>query len=823
MSARIMIVEDERIVALDLKTALEYLGYSVVKIASTGKDAIEHAERLKPDLILMDINLQDEIDGTEAALRIREKLKIPVIFLTAYAEEKTLKRAELSFPYGYLLKPFELRELEATIRISLARRKAESQIELAEERLRLAADAASLGIWEWEAPSNEFRAVGQFEKILGVQPTLLKENIDTFLSHFDEADREWLAAALQAGEQINATLKMTLQSKQLWIDLHAKSYPGTAEASSKVIGVISDVTARRAKEEHLRQANVVYKSMGEGILILDAMRKIISCNPAFSNITGFASDVILGKDPDDFLHVRRHSDGFYSLLGSDTSRNWQGEIACMTADKKVFPAWQQVCCVHEQDGSIANFVILLSDMSALRRAEAHINHLAFHDALTGLGNRHLLENRLGLEIERASETGSQLALYLLDLDGFKCVNDALGHLAGDELLKVVATRIQAHLRSSDIAIRLGGDEFVIIVPEVNSQSACVALAEKLLADVRSSVDITVENIAVSASIGIAIYPTDAKDIQGLIRAADQAMYSAKNQGKNKYCFYTHDMIQRTQERQSLQQALLQALRRDEFEIYYQPIMDLIHHRVTGFEALLRWNNPERGILLPGEFFGLAQDNGVEDAIMEWMFRQIVMDACCLKQLSGLSRNAEKRMEKNFRICINVSTEQLQNESLPQVFDRSFAASTLHKDQLELEIQEGALLQIQDCKRLLETFSARGVSLALDNFGTGYTSIGGLKSLPIDRVKIDRSFIKSAFTDPANADVVVAITSLAKSLGMKMTAEGVETAEQLELVTRLGCDCGQGFYFAPALCLDDLVGLLDSSQTSWEKTAQAVPG
>ncbi|HET8706044.1 MAG TPA: EAL domain-containing protein [Pseudomonadales bacterium] len=810
MTARIMIVEDERIVALDLKTALEYIGFKVVKIVSRGLDAVQFAEQLSPDLILMDINLQDEVDGIEAALRIRENYRIPVVFLTAYAEEKTLKRAELCFPYGYLLKPFELRELEATIRMALARRQAEIQVEQAEERLQLAVDAASLGVWEWETHSNEFKAMGHFEKILGVQPKLIKESIQHFLSHFEEADREWIAAALERGEQVNSTLKMTLENATLWIDLHAKSYQTPEKGGTKVIGVIRDVTSRRLREEQLRQANVVYNAMAEGILILDASRKIISCNPAFTKITGFTPERVSGRDPDDFLHVRRHSDGFYSLLSAEANRNWQGEIACMTASKTVFPAWQQVCCVHESDGAISNYVIIVSDISALRRAEAHINHLAFHDALTGLGNRHLLESRLGLEIERANQSGSQLALYLLDLDGFKFINDALGHQAGDELLKAVATRIQSHLRSSDIAIRLGGDEFVIIVPDVSSDTACVGLAEKLLADVRGDVGLAVETITISASIGIALYPRDANDSASLIRAADRAMYCAKERGKNKFCFYLADMALNTNERVTLQQELMHAAERKEFDVFYQPIWDTHSTKIIAFEALLRWTNPTRGTMLPAEFLALMVESGVEKRILEWFFNHIVADAACLNQLRTISEYGRRMLVENFKICINLSPGQLREKSFLHVFDRVFAVSSLKRSQLEIELTESVIQQMQASKAILDELAGRGVSFALDNFGTGYSSIASLKNLPIGRIKIDRSFIKSVFSETASADIVVAIAALAKSLGMKLTAEGVETIEQLEFARRLGCDAAQGFLYAPAMCLDDIVEFLESN-------------
>lgn len=809
MSARIMIVEDERIVALDLKTALEYLGYEIVKIASKGKDAIDFAEKLKPDLILMDINLQDGIDGTEAALQIREKWRLPVVFLTAYAEEKTLNRAELCFPYGYLLKPFELRELEATVRMALARRKSELQIEQAEERLRLAVDAASLNVWEWEKDLKEFNSQGQFESMLAAQPILLKEDCETFLQHFEESDRLWIARALENGEQINSTLKMKLFEQPAWIDLHAKAYPSTDDGPRKVIGVIRDVADRRLKIEQLGHANNSYKSVAEGILVLGATRKIISCNPAFTVITGFDAKDVIDKDPDDFLHVRRHSDAFYSLLGVEQSRYWQGEIACLTAEKTVFPAWQQVCFVLDNDGSISNYVVAISDISALRRAEADINHLAFHDALTGLGNRHLLESRLGLEMERARETGSQLGVYLLDLDGFKCVNDSLGHVAGDELLKTVAVRIQEHLRATDIAIRLGGDEFVVIAPDMFSQAACVALAEKLLSEVRNVISVANEKIRISASIGIAMYPQNANDIQSLILAADSAMYNAKKCGKNKYSFFSVEMVEKNRDQQSFVTDLVHGFEAGEFEIYYQPILDIKTNVIVAFEALLRWNNPMRGIILPNQFFEVAEETGNAQRIGEWLLKRVCMEGNYLKQVCGNLPKATSMVLPEFKICLNVSAKQLTDENFITRFESIVSASGFPAQRLEVELTENTIQQIQQIKKVVKNIKNLGAGVTIDNFGTGFTSLSLMKNLAIDRIKIDRSFIQTLPRDPVDTEVVKAISLLAKSLKLKLAVEGVETPDQLEFVTQIGCDQAQGFLFSPPISLQELPQFIEN--------------
>ncbi|MBV8617977.1 MAG: response regulator, partial [Curvibacter sp.] len=435
---RVQIVEDERIVALDLKLALEALGCEVTGIVADGEAALALARRLPPDLILMDIHLEGEMDGTEVARRIREEQGVPVVFLTAFAEDDTLRKASASAPYGYLVKPYELRELRATLQMALSRRQAERQIERAEERLRLAVDAAELGVWEWDTRDGQMEVTGHFRKIMGLAPQTFLLGEQDFLGRVHDEDRGQLQAALQHPEVGFAVVRMLRdQGAPAWAEVYAKRH-----GPHRVVGVLRDVTERREMEEKLRQASVVFRTTAEGIVIMDREQRIISVNPAFSVLTGLGAAEVLGRQVDDVLHVRRHSPQFYQRLETTPLGYWNGEVPCRRRSGESFVAWEHVCAVRDDEGSVAQYVLAFSDLSAIRDAELQLNHLAFHDALTGLGNRHLLGECMEGEIERSRRSGIPILLIFMDLDGFKTINDTPGHAVGDNLLKQIAQRLR---------------------------------------------------------------------------------------------------------------------------------------------------------------------------------------------------------------------------------------------------------------------------------------------------------------------------------------------------------------------------------------------
>jgi len=795
MNGRIMIVEDERIVALDLRQTLESFGHEVVMVASSGEQAVAEGPVLRPDLVLMDIHLDGPMDGTQAACALQAH-NIPVLFLTAFASQTMLDLAEQSSPYGYLVKPVETRSLQATVRMALARRRAEREVEKGEERLRMAVDVAELGVWEWDATAGSFVGEGRLESILGEMPDSLGDASSGFLSRIEPDYQSPIADALIKGGTIRTTVKLREEpatGRNGWVDFHARAFACADGDMSRAIGVIRDVTEERAQEERLRRAAVVFTSTGEGMAILDPQHRVISVNPAFERLTGFCEAAVLDRAPDDFLYARRRDDSFMNRLNERESDYWSGEIACFRKDGSLFTAWQHLCVVRDTQGQISNYVLALSDNGALRRAEAQINHLAYHDALTGLGNRNMLEDTIEREIERAGRNGSQLAVLFIDLDGFKLINDTMGHATGDKLLTEISRRISRILRRTDTAIRIGGDEFVVVVPGVDRLEDCASLAEKLLCEIRATVDLDRERVSVSASIGIALYPDNATDCSSLVQAADSAMYGAKERGRNRFAFYSEDMAERAMERLHIEQGLLRAIANDQLSLQYQPVVYLDDGQLIGFEALIRWDEPTHGRISPDRFIPVAEECGLIDYIGSWVLR-----TACIQALNWIRHGFPA-----LRLAVNVSARQLNAEDFEDTVRDILTETGFPATQLDLEITESTLQAVEHSRELLGRLKALGLMISIDDFGTGFSSLSLLKHLPIDRIKIDRSFVQDLPDHPSNVAVTEAIIAMAGSLGLALIAEGVETPEQQQFLRARGCAEAQGFLFSRPLDVDDV--------------------
>lgn len=552
---RILVVEDESVIAFDLELQLTSLGYQVVGVVASGEQAIARAGDACPDIVLMDIHLEGEMDGIEAARQIRDQYRIPVVFLTAYAEEGTLKRAEATLPYGYLVKPpgatqpygylvkpCDARELNATLQMALVRRAAEAEVEASEERLRLAMDAAGLGLWEWVVDSNLATTGGHFRAILQAPAQVYDNGLEGFMQHVHPEDRPELGAVLShllahPVEARHVFRHPRQDGTQAWVEIHAKCQAGRPGKAQRLIGVVRDITEQRATEERLRAAAAVFDTTTEGVFIADGVRRIIAVNTAFAVVTGYEEPEALGRDPNDLLFDMPQSQDFYRRLAGISGGQWQGEIACRRKDGGRFPAWASVSIVRNAAGEVIRYVGALSDLSTLRHAEDRLTHLAYYDALTGLPNRKLFDDRLEQALARAQRDRLACALMFIDLDGFKAVNDSFGHAVGDQMLQVVGKRLPDALRASDTVARFGGDEFLVLVDEMNQPSDTEPVAQKLLDVLSAPMDIAGRQLTVSASIGVAVYPADATDPQTLIQAADVALYRAKAQGRGRYCFH----------------------------------------------------------------------------------------------------------------------------------------------------------------------------------------------------------------------------------------------------------------------------------------------
>lgn len=806
LPTNLMLVEDERVVAFDLKRQLQSFGYHVSAVVASGEHAIRQADEVKPDLVLMDIHLEGRMDGIEAATEIRARHHIPVVFLTAYAEDDTLRRALDSRPFGYLVKPCEGRELHATIQMALARRDDEVAVEQSEQRLQLALDAGSLGVLEWTPASNRMQGDAHLGTFFGNRSLPLDETWDAFIARVNPADRERVFAALNPtliGAEA-AHLKFRTSGNQAsprYMEAHVKAY-GRTEAGGRIVGILQDVTTQHYNDERLQQSSVVFHATAEAIMITNTAAQIVAVNTAFSRITGYTEREVIGLDPEILLRVSPGPERYSGCVQAGRVDFWHGEVRCYRKSGESFPAWQSVSVVRDADAQLTHLVTAFSDVTAIYEAQQQLHHLAHHDPLTGLPNRLLFNDRLQHAIEQAARNAQRCLLLFLDLDGFKVINDTLGHAVGDELLRIVADRLRSVLRSSDTVARLGGDEFVILAGSANPDYA-TQLAQKILDQLRTPIYVSTESLSVTGSLGIAVYPDNGADSQQLMRAADMAMYTAKAEGRNRYHFYAEDMSVRANDRMDVEQGLRRAITTNSLVVHYQPRINLGQRRIVGVEALVRWLHPERGMVYPGNFITIAEQSDIIEHLGRWVLHH----AC--SEMFGLIQGQAPGF--NFHLAVNVSARQFLCTDFVAIVSEVLQETGFPAAALELEITESTLQATERSLAILKALEAIGVAVSIDDFGTGYSSLSVLRDLPIKRIKVDRSFIVDLPASGSQRAVVEAIVTLSRAMHMSITVEGIERPEQADLLQRLGCQEGQGFFFARPLPLTELSSLLGSVQ------------
>lgn len=565
-------------------------------------------------------------------------------------------------------------------------------------------------------------------------------------------------------------------------------------APSGALMGIRDLTQSRQMEERLILAASVFESSQEGIMILDTDHRIIEVNQAFSRITGHPAASVAGRPLGELLNVEQSEilglDKLWSMV--DEYDGWQGEIWYRRRSGEVFPAWHNFSPVRNKQGSIVRYTGSFTDISDKKAAERRINYLAHYDLLTGLPNRVLLQDRLQNALERMRRSGLILAILFLDLDRFKNVNDSLGHPVGDRLLQEVGQRLGQSVREQDTVARLGGDEFLIILDELRNPQYAALIARKLLKNLNEEIRIEGHSLFIGASIGISLFPADGEDVDTLIKNADTAMYRAKDLGRNNYQFYTPELTVLSLERFELERDLRQALERNELQLYYQP--QTAHGQVycTGVEALLRWQHPQKGMIPPDRFIPLAEDTGLIHALGDW-----VLQTACRQARDW------QQQGRPLRMAVNLSALQVIHGDIVAQVRKVLQTSRLDPRYLELEITEGFMFShAEQGVKTLEQLKALGVTLAIDDFGTGYSSLNYLKRLPIDRLKIDRSFVQGVPEDRDDAAIVTTIIAMARNLQLEVIAEGVETEAQLTFLSRQGCLEYQGYLFGRPMALQE---------------------
>jgi len=557
------------------------------------------------------------------------------------------------------------------------------------------------------------------------------------------------------------------------------------------------IKAQQASENRDRIAEMVFHNVTEGVVITDPETRIIAINPAFSSITGYTAEEVIGNTPS-ILSSGRHDKEFYRRMWEtiELTGQWRGEIWNKRKNKDIYPQWLTINVVRDAENRLLNYIATISDITERKQIEDRLRNLAHYDTLTGLPNRELFNMRLNEAITRTRQKNTGLALLFIDLDRFKTINDSLGHDAGDELLRQIGMRLKQSVRESDITARLGGDEFTVILENITESQKAQIVAQKIIHALSQPVNVQRHQIFITPSVGIAFHPSDATETQDLIKNAYRAMYTAKREGRHTFKFYSPGMNATALERLTLETQLRLALEKNQFILHYQPQIDLQTGSVIGVEALVRWNHPELGLVPPNQFIPLLEETNLILPVGEWVLRT----GC--RQLGEWHKLGLYPL----RLAINISVRQYRLDHLVPLLDSIIAETQVDPTCLELEITESVMIEnLEATLQIFEAFRKRGIRISIDDFGTGYSSLSYLQRLPIDALKIDRSFIQNIHASSSDMAITKAIISLAHSLGIKVIAEGIENSRHLHFLKEERCEEGQGFFIneaMPAMALTD---------------------
>ena len=567
------------------------------------------------------------------------------------------------------------------------------------------------------------------------------------------------------------------------------------------------LTAIANAEAALKLRERAIESSVSGICITDNLapdNPVIYVNPAFEHITGYASAEVLGRN----LRMLHGTDSEQPELitvraALKDARPCQVVLRNYRKDGSMYWNELKISPVRNEAGTVTHYIGVHSDVTAAKMHRDELARQANHDSLTGLPNRNLLWDRIDRACVRTQRYGDMAAVAFLDLDNFKVVNDSFGHKTGDDLLRAVAARLNSSLRAMDTVARLGGDEFVLVVSDHKSAESVEGEMQRVVASFAKPFSVEGREIYITASVGAALYPQDAEDPETLLKNAELAMYRVKESGRNSYFLYTTELQSRVTERVSLESKLRRALERGEFSLHYQPQLDLRTNRVFGCEALLRWNQPELGMVSPAKFIPLAEETGLIVPIGEWVLR-----TACLQSMAWQNAGLAP-----ITMAVNISARQFREKNLSNVVAKILAETGLRAKLLELEVTESVIMHdAQKAIAELQAFREMGVTLSVDDFGTGYSSLSYLKRFPVDRLKIDQSFVRDINSDADDAAIAQAVITLGHTLNLRVIAEGVETAEQLAFLRKNLCDEMQGYLFGKPIPAHEFGKLLESGRT-----------
>jgi len=782
----LLVVEDESVVAMDLEGQLHDMGYAVCGCVDNARDAIARARTDHPDLILMDIVLKGEMDGIAAAAAIGTDLHIPVLFLTAYSDDQTVARAAGTWPYGYLTKPFQNRELRAVIEVALRKAEVERAVRNSERWLA----SVLRGVGDAVIATDAAGTVGLMNP---AADALLGDGILQGRPAADVVRLEDPAGGPLALDGCMArsgtAVLVAHDGKRIPVDFSAGPICDDGQRLTGVAIVLHDMRAWVAAELRLahseRRFRGAFDNAPLGVALVDRDNRFVRVNHALCRLLGAEAAQLIGADQAAFGEPNDNAieKEYQQDLIKGRSDVVQYERRYRTRDGRML--WALVSASLLPAEQEPHFLVQINDLTERKRAEEELAHLAHHDALTGAANRILLNEEVDHEIAVARRRRTRLAVVFIDLDYFKHINDSFGHEAGDTVLKETAARLSRTVREIDFVGRMGGDEFVVVLSEVRDAQDVLALTEKLRLECGRPLRFDGHEVHLAVSMGVSLFPDDGHDFRTLLRFADSALYHAKEEGRNNVQFYRPELTAKMEMRTRLGAGLRVAIERQELELFYQPIVALGNGRTAAAEALIRWHHPELGLLLPDVFLPILDEASMSEAVGAW----VIGEAC--RQAARWNASGTVPL----RIGVNVTAAQVRSGRLAQTVERALRDAGLAGGLLCIEITEQHQLADDDQTRAaIAALKALGVLLAVDDFGTGYSSLSYISRLRPDELKLDKSLVSRIDSDPERAGLVVAALAMARSLKLEVVAEGVETEAERAFLHAHGCDMAQGFLY-----------------------------
>ncbi len=821
----VLLVEDIAADAELIQTALAGAGDSSFRIEWVVclADALERLGREEVEVILLDLALSNGQGIAAFDQLIQAAPNALILVLSGTTDEEIVHQAMQRGAHDYFSKAhIDAHWLPRALRYVIERQTARAALGNSEARFRAISDASPLGIFVADAQGGCVYTNAAYHKISGLS---LERTLGTNWSMaIHPEDRERVLAGWRIAAHSLEAFQTEYRFQQednsvVWVRVNSAAMrDGDGWKSFGLVQTVEDISERKITESVLRaaeealfeekeRAQVTLNSIGDAVLTTDLAGKVTYLNLVAEAMTGWSREAALGRP---LAEVFKIIDGKTRAVAPNPAQ------LAIKEDKTVGLAIDSVLIrrdgfesaiedssapIHNREGRVIGAVLVFHDVSESRAVALRMAHLAQHDFLTGLPNRVLLTERCAQAIGQANRHKKQVALLFLDLDFFKRINDSLGHAIGDLLLQSVAERLVAGVRATDTVCRQGGDEFVILLAEIEQPLDATYVAEKLLAAFALPHLIEGHELHVSLSIGISIYPDDGNNVDSVMQNADTAMFHAKANGRNKYQFFRADMNTSAVRRLAIESSLRRALRQNEFLLHYQPQIDLASGTIIGAEALIRWQDPEHGLVSPGQFVPVAEESGLIVPIGRWVLRE----ACRQVQVwldAGLSA---------VTVAVNISAIEFRHKDFLAGVALILQETGLIPCYLELELTESILMQDAEASAIvLQALKAMGVRLAIDDFGTGYSSLSYLKRFPINTLKIDQSFVRDIVTDPDDGTIVGAIIGMGKNLNQRVIAEGVETPEQLAFLRTRQCDEGQGFLFHHPLSSGDFGRLLEAS-------------